>query len=259
MTETVSTRYYHDRRIACLQFSFCERNTFTLSRVRCLVQELERVTAERSVRCIVFASGRQGYFSDGFSLREMFGAKTRTELENNQSPRYDEVVRLYRKLIETKVPTFVFVDGICRGGGLEWALSCDFITATNNASFALHEARLGIVPGLGGLGLLRMRAGSPVALYHLYSGEELAATEASDVGIVDKIAHDLDEAVEGFVWPIARRPKSGLCRTKAHTGVQQRKLEALGESRKPFLDSLRWRLLREKGRGSAERGNHASS
>ena len=247
MRDSVSTTYYRNNRIACVRFNFCERNTLTLARVRSLADGLGRVANEQTVRCVIFASSTPNFFSDGFSLREMFGEQTRAELINGQSPRYDEVVALYRRLIETPIPTFAFIDGVCRGAGLEWALGCDFIVATSHATFAFHETRLGIVPGLGGIGLLQMRVNRPRALYQLFSSEGLTGEEAVAVGLVDKVVTTLETAVDNFAFPIARHPRSALCRTKSLTGIQDLKVRALLDSRKPFLDTLKSRLFRETG------------
>src|SRR5437899_2504441 len=116
--EEIFLEYHYSKRVVCIWFSFGGRNTFTVERVKSLVQFLDCALSEPSVRCIVFASALPNFFSDGFSLNEMFSEMTAEELQKGESPRYDQVSALYRRVIECPVPTISFVDGLCRGAGL---------------------------------------------------------------------------------------------------------------------------------------------
>lgn len=244
MSRIVSVEYQRNGRVANVRFDFSDRNTFTVSRVKALIDAAAQVVERRSVRCIIFSSGCDGYFSDGFSLAEMFGASTRKELGQKQWRRYEDVVRAYRRLIEIPIPTVTFVDGLCRGAGLEWALSTDFIVATERSEFGLHEVRLGIVPGLGGLGMIRQRVRYNMAHFHLLSGEPLDAAEALAAGLIDHIARGLQDYIAEGITPITRHARSALIRTKTFLRTTPEKLEALAESKEGFIQSLKDRVLR---------------
>ena len=85
------------------------------------------------------------------------------------------------------IPTLAFVDGYCLGGGLELALSCDLIAATESSQLGLPEITLGIIPGFGGTQRLLKRSGLGVARRMILSGMRIRAEEAYKFGIVDVI------------------------------------------------------------------------
>ncbi len=78
------------------------------------------------------------------------------------------------------------VNGLAMGGGCELALACDFAIASDNASFALPEARLGLVPGFG---VLRApdAMGRAMAKFMVATGERIGAQRAYEVGLVQKV------------------------------------------------------------------------
>lgn len=243
MRDRVHIQYHRGKRIAGIEFTFPDRNTFTLPRVASLVQALLEVAQNRTVRCVVFSSGTEGYFSDGYSLDDMLGAKAHNDLEDRNYERYEGVVELYRQLIRTQIPTVSVVDGVCRGAGLEWALATDFIVATPRATFSLHEVRLGLVPGLGGMDMFARRVHPNRAAYVLLSAPKIGAHDANNIGLVDALVADLDQAIHEFVTPIAKRPRSALIRMKSFLGNQQHKLNALSDCHDPFIQCLHERDL----------------
>ncbi len=62
--------------------------------------------------------------------------------------------RVFRRLKDSAVPTFAFVNGAALGGGLELALHCHHRTIASTAVVAFPEVFLGLVPGWGGTQLL---------------------------------------------------------------------------------------------------------
>ena len=95
------------------------------------------------------------------------------------------------KLHEAGVPTFVFVNGLALGGGLEIALHADYRTVDSSAAaIALPEVFLGIVPAWGGAWLLPNLIGIENALKvvlenPLKNNRTLKAAQALELGIVD--------------------------------------------------------------------------
>ena len=70
---------------------------------------------------------------------------------------------LFDHLGSLEVPVIAAVNGFALGGGLELALACDFIYASDNARLGLVEVNLGIIPGFGGVGRLSRRVGKAMA------------------------------------------------------------------------------------------------
>jgi len=95
--------------------------------------------------------------------------------------------RVFRRFENLKIPSIAAVNGFALGGGLELALSCDFIYASENAKFGLPEVTLGLIPGFGGTVRLSRAIGMPRAKEWIFSGAMKTATEALAQGLVNEV------------------------------------------------------------------------
>ena len=84
-------------------------------------------------------------------------------------------------------PVIAAVNGYAFGGGFELALAADMIVCSENASFALPEAKLGIVPDSGGV--LRLPKILPPAIMNemMMTGRRMTAEEALRWGVVNQV------------------------------------------------------------------------
>jgi len=103
-------------------------------------------------------------------------------------------------------PVICAVNGICCGGGLEIALSCDLIMATNTATFALPEIRSGTVADAASVKLPK-RIPYHVAMDLLLTGRWFDAEEALRWGILKEVCRP-DELLDK-TWELARLLASG--------------------------------------------------
>jgi enoyl-CoA hydratase len=88
-------------------------------------------------------------------------------------------------------PVIAAVNGPCITGGLEMALSCTFILASERATFRDTHARLGLMPGWGLSALLPRAVGGRVAAEMTLTGRPLDATGAYAAGLVNRLCpHD---------------------------------------------------------------------
>ena len=104
----------------------------------------------------------------------------------------------WTKLSDTRKPVIAAVSGFCLGGGLELAMMCDFIIASETARFALPEITLGIMPGAGGTQRLPRFIGKAKAMDMILTGRMMDAAEAERSGLVARIVPPerlLDEAL----------------------------------------------------------------
>ena len=88
-------------------------------------------------------------------------------------------------------PVIAAVNGICCGGGLELALSCDIILAADHAAFALPEIRSGTVADAASLKLPK-RIPYHIAMEMLFTGRWLDVEEAARWGFVNHIHPAVD-------------------------------------------------------------------
>jgi crotonobetainyl-CoA hydratase len=103
-------------------------------------------------------------------------------------------------------PVIAAVNGICCGGGLELALSCDLILAAETASFALPEIRSGTVADAASIKLPK-RIPYHVAMDLLLTGRWFDADEAQRWGLIKAIHPQADLLAKA--WDLARLLESG--------------------------------------------------
>lgn len=111
-----------------------------------------------------------------------------------------------QELAELNKPVIAAVNGICCGGGLEWALSADIILAADHATFALPEIRSGTVADAASVKLPK-RIPYHIAMEMLLTGRWLDAAEAHRWGFVNRVIASVDLLAEA--WDMARLIESG--------------------------------------------------
>ena len=96
-------------------------------------------------------------------------------------------------------PIIAAVNGFAMGGGMETALSCDIIIASENAKFALPEVKVGFFAAAGGVQRLSRQIGKKAAVEIILTGRSVEAEEALALGIVNEVvSHEklLEKAIE---------------------------------------------------------------
>ena len=84
-------------------------------------------------------------------------------------------------------PVIAALQGYVLGSGMEMALCCDLRIAAEDAQFGLPEVGLGIIPGGGGTQTLARVVGRGRALEMLLTGRWIDASEAYDIGLVNRV------------------------------------------------------------------------
>ncbi len=84
-------------------------------------------------------------------------------------------------------PLIAAVNGVAMGGGMEIALACDLIIASENARFALPEPRVGLAALAGGMQRLPRQIGMKNAMGMMLTGRHVGASEAKELGIVNEV------------------------------------------------------------------------
>jgi cyclohexa-1,5-dienecarbonyl-CoA hydratase len=102
---------------------------------------------------------------------------------------------IFERLIELGIPTAAAVKGRCLGGGMELATFCNWVFAHPGASLGQPEIQLAVLPPLASL-ILPLRVGQAKADEVVLTGRALPASEAKELGLVDRIAEDPVAALE---------------------------------------------------------------
>ena len=84
-------------------------------------------------------------------------------------------------------PIIAAIEGYALGGGLEIALSCDILIASENSTFGFPEPKVGLFAGAGGAAKLAKLISQKQALYLLLTSELISADVAKDIGLISKV------------------------------------------------------------------------
>lgn len=139
---------------------------------------------------IVTGEGEKAFIA-GADIAEM--KPMSTGLAQDFSELGQQVTQLFEAL---PFPVVAAVNGFALGGGFEMALACDFIFATKTAVFGLPEVKLGLVPGFGGTQRLHRIVGERRAKELNYSGRNVNAEEAKNLGIALEVFDTKEELIK---------------------------------------------------------------
>ena len=90
-------------------------------------------------------------------------------------------------LEELEKPVLAAINGLCVGGGLELAISCDLRVAVEAARFGFPEVKAGIIPGSGGCSRLARLVGVGMAKELILTGEQISAAEAKNIRLINAV------------------------------------------------------------------------
>ena len=152
---------------------------------------------DAEVRVIVLA-GAGKHFSAGADLQWMQRASQATTEWNLQDAR--RFAAMLARIDACPKPTVARIQGAALGGGVGLACACDIALAADNASFAVSEARFGILPAVIGPYLVNA-VGKRQARRLALSTARLDAAQALAIGLVQQVvpAAELDAAVDAMV------------------------------------------------------------
>lgn len=166
-------------------------NALNIQVLRELKECLSAIHNKNLKGLIVTGEGEKAFIA-GADIAEM---KPMTTGEANAfSELGQQVTLLFESL---PCPTIAAVNGFALGGGFEMALSCDFIFASANAVFGLPEVKLGLIPGFGGTVRLARIVGERRAKEIMFSGRNVSADEAKNLGITLEVFPNKSELIEG--------------------------------------------------------------
>jgi enoyl-CoA hydratase len=158
-----------------------KRNAMSSDMRRSYAAELARADADPDIHCVI-VTGAHGYFSAGVDIKER-------PLVPNMPMVRPHPVEASRSMTK---PLIAMIDGPCITGGLELALSCTFIIASDRSSFADTHLKIGILPGWGGVSLLANAIGARRAAQMQLSGERISAQTAFEWGLINEVVPSTD-------------------------------------------------------------------
>jgi enoyl-CoA hydratase/carnithine racemase len=165
-----------------------------------------QVAAEPAIRAVVIYGGGK-VFAAGADIREMADASYARAAAHSR-----RLQVAFTAVAKIPKPVVAAVSGYALGGGLELALCADFRVAGKSARLGQPEILLGVIPGAGGTQRLPRLIGPAGAKDIIYTGRFVAAAEAREIGLVDKVVPDAEtyQAARDLVARYARGPALAL-------------------------------------------------
>lgn len=184
------------------------QNIFSAEVLTELEQVLSELESRQQLSTILFRSRKSNSFFAGANVSEFQSVET-TEEARMISQRGQD---LFARVAALQPTTIAVIQGACLGGGLEFALACDFRIAVIDSStrLGLPETQLGILPGWGGTQRLPKVVGLMQALALILRAKKLTAEKAEKQGLVDRAVTSagLETLLtEAKTWDAADRPK----------------------------------------------------
>lgn len=175
-------------------------NAFDETLIAELDDAFEHLGRDASVRAIVLA-GAGKHFSAGADLQWMQRAAAASQEDNLADAR--RFSAMLARIAEAPKPTIARVQGAALGGGVGLVCACDMAVASDTASFAASEARMGILPAVIGPHLVNavgLREARRLAL----TAERIGADEALRLGLVQRVVplDGLDTAIDALVTDV---------------------------------------------------------
>jgi enoyl-CoA hydratase/carnithine racemase len=169
-----------------------KRNALNRELIQSLGGAIEEAAADSSVRVVVLR-GEGAMFSAGMDVGDLH------ELSENPDGLRDyrrPLLQWWNLLEEMPKPTICQIHGAALGGAFELALACDFRTMADDAVAGIMEARIGLIPDVGGCSRLPAVVGLGNAKELIMTGRPIDGHEAHRIGFANRIApaEDLDAA-----------------------------------------------------------------
>lgn len=189
-----------------------------------LEEALGRIEEDEEARCIIL-TGAGRAFCAGADIKESMAGPAPKLLPIRK--RYT----FFNRLEDVEKPVIAAINGVCIGGGLEFALCCDLRIAAEEARMGLGEVKLGVIPAAGGTARLPRLVGPGKAKEMMYFGNQIDGIEAHRIGLVNRVVSSGALMAEARNWAaeLAERPPLSLKMLKfcVNLGMQMDLLGAI--------------------------------
>jgi enoyl-CoA hydratase len=165
-------------------------NALNAKMVTELIDCLNSFEKDDEIRCVVM-TGSETAFSAGADIKEML------EMSAMDMAKTEHFFPLWDRVGRYPKPIIGALSGFVLGGGLELAMSCDVLVASETTKLGQPEINIGVIPGGGGTQRLPRAVGKYKAMEMILTGKMINAEEAKSLGLVSRVVPKeafLDEA-----------------------------------------------------------------
>jgi enoyl-CoA hydratase/carnithine racemase len=167
------------------------RNAVTQDMWLQIGEMLEDFAKDAATRVVVLQGAGEQAFVSGADISQ-FGQQRRNAAEVAASNRLTDAAR--QALAAFPKPTIAMIQGYCLGGGLAIALMCDLRFASEDSTFGIPAARLGVGYAAQSVALLQALVGPAYTREILFTGRRFNGEEALRMGLINRLLPHADLA-----------------------------------------------------------------
>ena len=176
-----------EQHISVVTIDDAERyNAMSLSMWIDLKQAFDKIEVDTQVRAVILRGAGEKAFVSGANITEF---ETQRNSDASVAHYNQSVAQAQEAISRCRVPVIAAISGICYGGGLGLALSCDLRYASPASKFRMPAARLGLGYGYQGIKSIVQNLGPTAAAEAFYTAKVYGALEAAHMGILNAV-HD---------------------------------------------------------------------
>ena len=171
-----------------------KHNVLNIDMMNELNEQLEMLLADQALKCVVLLAEGPSWCAG-------------VEVADHKPDMVDEMIATFNRIFELiqqfEVPLIAAVQGACLGGGMELAIACDMVVASEKAVFGQPEIKLGFFPPYAAIRLPQL-VGPAKAIEVCTTGQRYSAAEAVGMGFVTKAVNPdlLAETVDKLIAEI---------------------------------------------------------
>ena len=224
---------HREHRVATITISRPPLNILDIPTIDRLGETIAGLAADPELLVIILRGAGERAFSAGVAVQD--------HTPDRVGPMLDSLHGTIRRLRDLDAVTIAAVHGHCLGGGMELAMACDLVIASDDARFAVPEIELGCFPPVA-TAMFPSRIGAGLTLDLALTGRTLTAEEAERLGLVTRrvAAGGLDAMVRETAERIATRsaPVVRLTKKAVRAGRALPFPEALAETERIYKEEL---------------------
>lgn len=183
-----------DGQVARIILDRPKHNVLDIPMMNELNEALLKIVADKNLKCVVMTGAGRSFCAG-------------VEVADHKPDNVDEMIftfnRIFERINMIDIPIIAAVNGACLGGGMELAIACDIVIASEKAILGQPEIKLGFFPPYAAIRLPEL-VGAARAIEIVTTGQNYSAAEAKDLGFVSKVAaaDDFEKVVKGQIKQI---------------------------------------------------------
>jgi len=206
-----------------------------------LIEALNFAYKSECVSVVIKAQTKRGVWSAGHDIHEL--------PQDGTDPLAFGVPmeKLLRKVQDLPIPVIACVSGTVCGGACDLCLSCDMIVSSNNATFAITPAKIGIPYNASGILHFINQLGMNKAREMFFLGTPITADDALNVGLINRVssAEELDSVLEEhFLNPLRRNSVLSISAIKRQFRILSRASTVISAENFERINAYRARVFK---------------